>query len=94
MSLYHFLNTIHLHVHIYYTSHLYKHKKQKVNRNSYLWGQVDLHGCVRRPVAHSEDVDSKFYVAWLTLVLYILGRIITMLPAMHRKMYMFGNVKQ
>lgn len=34
---------------------------------------MDLHGCVWRPVAHSEDVDSKFYVAWITLVLYILS---------------------
>lgn len=48
--------------------------KNSKQRYAYLWGQVDLHGCVWRPVAHSEDVHSKFYVAWLTLVLYILSR--------------------
>ena len=39
---------------------------------AYLSGQVDLHGCIWRPVTHGKNVDSEFYVAWLTLVLHIL----------------------
>lgn len=39
---------------------------------AYLSGQVNLHGCIRRPVTHGKNVDSKFYVAWLTLILNIL----------------------
>lgn len=52
-------------------------------RDTYLRGQVDLHGCVRGPVAHSEDVNCQFYVAGLTLVLHILRGNITLI--MHER---------